>query len=144
MLHSSHLESSNIIEIIAMLKFVKYRDAEAALTVMDKWTNEKNITWHLNVAFLHGYKEDLKIAARHYRLASFFEIDPRTISEVEGFMVWLLEQEPQKLHIYYCLAFFNWMIKGDKIQGAKGFRKFFKVNSVSVFFNRKETGATVD
>lgn len=47
-----------------------------------------------------------------------------TLSEVEDFIVWVLEEEPDKYQYHYCLGFFNWKIKGDLHQSVNDFEAF--------------------
>jgi len=82
--------------------------------------------WHFNLAFLRAYQKDLKRCIRQYRICANFEILPVTISEVEDFMVWILDEEPDKYQFFYCLGFFNWIIKGDLHQAIQDFERFLQ------------------
>ena len=82
--------------------------------------------WHFNLAFLRAYESDLKKSIRQYRICANFDVSPVTLSEVEDFIVWILEEEPDKYQYHYCLGFFNWIIKGDLHQSVHDFEEFIK------------------
>lgn len=99
------------------------------------------LVWHLNLAFLLAYKGDLKGAVRHYRSGSKLppaEDDTEVISQVESFMVWVLDQEPHKVQLHYALGFFNWKIKGDPVQARKDFETFLAKTTEGVFQKERE------
>jgi hypothetical protein len=76
------------------------------------------------MAFLLAYTENLKLAIKHYKKASNYDVLPETITQVEDFICWILKNEPEKYQFFYCLGFFNWKVKGDKIQARKDFTEF--------------------
>ena len=80
--------------------------------------------WHFNLAFLRAYENDLKKSIRQYRICANYDLSPVTLSEVEDFIVWILEEEPEKYQYHYCLGFFNWKIKGDLHQSVSDFEEF--------------------
>ena len=82
--------------------------------------------WHFNLAFLRAYENDLKKSIRQYRICANYDISPVTLSDVEDFIVWILEEEPDKYQYHYCLGFFNWKIKGDLHQSVHDFEEFLK------------------
>jgi tetratricopeptide (TPR) repeat protein len=82
--------------------------------------------WHFNLAFLRAYENDLKKSIRQYRICVNYDVAPVTLSEVEAFIVWILEAEPDKYQFHYCLGFFNWKIKGDLHQAVHDFKEFLK------------------
>jgi len=93
--------------------FVRNRDVKGAMDVLKKCRGQTEATWLYNLAFLHAYAGDLKGAIRRYRNAMKLRVGDRTVVEVEEFMCWLLEEEPEKYQLYYCLGFLNWKAKGD-------------------------------
>jgi hypothetical protein len=138
-LHPVHRTGNPMIFAEAILQFVKYRNVEGALTLLKNASDAENAIWHLNVAFLRAYNDDLKRAAQHYRKAAFFEVDANTVSQVESFMVWVLEQEPQKkAQLHYCLGIFNWRIKGDKIQAKKDLANFLRLSTPTAFGKERQ------
>ena len=95
-------ETPVAVNLMAMLAFLRFRDTERAISLMRRSNSPSQLVWHVNLAFLYAYGGNLKLAIRHYRKAS--EIPPQAdwhnvIAQVESFMVWLLEVEPEKVQI---------------------------------------------
>ncbi len=109
----THQEDRGTLNLRAILAFVLKRDVEQSIALLKRVKAIGQPLWHLNMAFLLGYKGELKNAIRHYRLAANSEADPETLTQVEDFIVWVLECEPEKYQLHYCLGFFNWQLKGD-------------------------------
>jgi hypothetical protein len=138
-IHPIHQDTPDMIYNEAMLRIVKYRDGQSPLAKMKK-VGKKNPDglWHLNMAFLYAYNRKLRHATRHYRQASLVEIPPQIISEIESFMVWIIEQEPMQKHLFYCLGFFNWKIKGDEVQALKDFASFLALPLPALFVQERQ------
>ena len=47
--------------------------------------------------------------------------------EVEGFMAWVLEIEPDKIQLYYCLGLVNLKWKGDLVSVADHWTTFVRL-----------------
>jgi hypothetical protein len=60
------------------------------------------------------------------------------LTQLEDFMCWILEEEPDKYQFHYCLGFFNWKAKGDNIQGQKDLEKFLELGSEKEFVKERE------
>lgn len=136
----SRRTNPSFIHLNAIYSFLARRNAREMLAYL-KQHPQANAVWHLNTAFLNGYCGNLKTASRHYTKASMFEIAPETLSEVEEFMCWLIEDEPSKKHLYYCLGLFNWKIKGDTVQAQEDFRRFIQLSKPQDFTKEKELAA---
>ncbi len=65
-------------------------------------------------------------------------VEPDIIDQVESFLCWVLEQDPEKYQLYYCLGFFNWKTKGDVVQAEKDFNKFLVAGREGEFDKEKE------
>ena len=120
----SRLGQPKVLNLRAINAFLKHRDVDGAIAYLKKSTDQNNDIWHFNMAFLYGYKEDLKASIRHYRKANSFQVEPETIAQVEDFICWVLQQEPEKYWLNYYLGFFNWKTKGDIAQAEKDFNGF--------------------
>jgi len=94
--------------------------------------------WHFNLAFLRAYENDLKRSIRQYRICANYDVTPVTLSEVEDFIVWILEEEPNKYQYHYCLGFFNWKIKGDMQQAVNDFEEFLKRGNQDEFAKERD------
>jgi len=119
-----HYDSHESINLRAIIAFVIDDDVVTAINLLKKIKAQDDALWQLNMAFLLGYQGNLKNAIRHYRLAIGSDIDPDIISQVEDFIVWVIHARPNASHLYYCLGFFNWKIKGDLEQAKKDFSRF--------------------
>lgn len=122
----------------AVYAVLKSQDADQAIAFLKKSRYQSNGTWHYNMAFLYGYKKDMKSAIRHYRQAITFQVMPKIITQIEDFMCWIIQQEPEKYQLNYCLGFFNWKAKGDKIQAAKDFQAFLDAGDKGEFLKERE------
>lgn len=122
--HQSHQDLEDVLYLKAILTFVQSRDVAGALQILNKVKERGTAVWHLNVAFLYAYKGDMLKATRHYRHAARLEAEADVIQQVESFLVWVLEQDPDRIQLYFCLAFFNWQLKGDEIRAVKDFQQF--------------------
>jgi tetratricopeptide (TPR) repeat protein len=70
-------------------------------------------TWRYSLAFLHAYREELQQAERQYTLALAKRALDTIAIEVEEFLLWVLETEPEKWQLHYCLALLNHYAKED-------------------------------
>jgi len=113
-----------ILNLQAIHAFAKNRDVEGAITLLKRASDSPCAVWHYNMAFLHGYKGDLKAAIRQYRKGMSFQVEADALSQIEDFICGVLHQEPERYWLQYCLGFFNWQIKGDSKQAAQDFRSF--------------------
>ena len=106
--------------------FLNGRKIQDAIEYTKKCHPYDDPIWHFNLAFLRAYENDLKKSIRQYRICANFDIDPITIDQVESFLLWVLEEEPDKYQYHFCLGFFNWKIKGDLKQSVQDFEEFLK------------------
>ena len=90
------------------------------------------------MAFLRGYRRDLRSAIRHYRQAIAFSIEPEMLSQIADFICWVIEREPEKYHLLYCFGFFNWKARGDKIHAKKNFNDFLNAGQKDEFDKERE------
>lgn len=129
---SHHLNDLyDVLLLRAIDSFLNGRKIQEAIDYTKKCKRYDDPIWHFNLAFLEAYEKNLVKSIREYRICANFDVSPVTLSEVEDFMVWLLEEEPDKYQFYYCLGFFNWKIKGDFHQA---------VNDFEMFLNRVKKG----
>ncbi len=121
----------------AINQFLNGRDVSAALLSLKKVRNSDGI-WHLNVAFLNAYKGNLKSATRNYRLAETKDIDLDAIAQVEEFLCLILDLEPEKYQLHFCLGLFNLHIKGDLERAVRDFEDFIACGDESEFVNERK------
>jgi len=124
--------------LAAIHAFLRDRNPDRAFEFLRKVKDPNSALWNFNMAFLHGYKGNLKQASQHYRAGSLFDSEPALLSQVEEFMCWVLSTEPQKYQISYCLALFNWRAKGDLVQACKDFEIFLQSGQPGEFTKERE------
>ncbi|MEA2205163.1 MAG: hypothetical protein QOE77_1939 [Blastocatellia bacterium] len=119
--------------------FCRHRDVRAALNEISKCRSAKiqNATWLLSEAFLHAYSGRLDRALRLYRTAAK-KLDSSVWLEVEEFISWILELEPDKTQLYFCLGVINYVGKGDEGQARKDFETFLRVTPGGDYQVQKE------
>jgi len=104
--------------------FLNGRRVDEAIKITKKCKKFDDAIWHFNLAFLYAYKNDLAKSIRNYRKAANCEFEGHTIDEVESFLVKILEDEPEKYQLHFCLGFFNMEIKGDFKQAEIDLNRF--------------------
>lgn len=110
----------------AFWTFVLKRDVHAAKAEIERCRNNRDTTWRFSDAFLSAYGGDLSNAEKQYKAIGERHAGMEVPFQVEGFIVWILEKEPEKAQLYYCLGLINWMIKGDKESAKKDFQTFLE------------------
>ncbi|KQC11362.1 MAG: hypothetical protein APR54_11015 [Candidatus Cloacimonas sp. SDB] len=122
----------------SIFEFLKHRDVDKAITELKKCKEIKDATWKYNLAFLYAYKGDLKRAKLIYKSAFKGVCDPNVVIQTEEFMEWLLEVEPDKIQMNYCLGLINWFDKGDYELAISYFEKFINSNTDNSFEEEKK------
>lgn len=120
--------------------FFTDRNTTEAIRVLKKCKKIKDPIWKLNLAFLFAYNGNMKSSLRYYRMCTKEEFEAENLSQVEDFIYWVITNE-NKYHLYFCLGFFNWEIKGDKAQAMQDFRQFLKLTEPDNFKKEKELAA---
>lgn len=80
--------------------------------------------WRLSKAFLHAYENDLLKAHSEYKKAFKKNIGYNTTFDVEIFINDVLEEEPDKHQLYFCLGLINFYEKEDFFSAKSDFEKF--------------------
>jgi hypothetical protein len=108
----------------AIYCFVKNRDLKGAQDHIWECRRSGDATWRISKAFLSGYEGDLDTAMTFYLKAAQRQCEGHIPVETEEFMTWVLEQEPDKAQIHFCLAYLNWKLKGDPVTARRDFQAF--------------------
>ena len=111
--------------VAAMAAFTLHRDMETARSEIRACCNSPDAAWRYSEAFLHAYEGDLQRAYVSYRGA--FEsplADPTVPTQCEEFIQGIIEEEPDRPWLYYCLGLINYRVKGDTIAALKDLRRF--------------------
>ncbi|HEX9395657.1 MAG TPA: hypothetical protein VF943_02850 [Burkholderiales bacterium] len=148
---------------LAIWHFARNRDlasAFAELAVCEKKRMRSPI-WRFSVAFLHAYSGDLDRAFPYYQAALRMMARHELPFEVEEFMEWVLQIEPNKIQLYFCLGLINLFGKDDSESARADFQKFIDaaqnvpafsasaararqyVTEIAVVSENKSGGATV-
>jgi tetratricopeptide (TPR) repeat protein len=111
----------------SILYFIKDRDTESARRELSKCKKGKDILWRYNIAFIYAYEGDMAKATQQYQIAFRDKSIPENkIFEIEEFISWILEEEPDKIQLSYCLGLINYMVKNDYVRALKDFEKFLE------------------
>jgi tetratricopeptide (TPR) repeat protein len=112
----------------ATCTFWIYRNTQDAIDIINRLIRNHTApaTWLFSLGFLYGYLGDLRKSIRYYRISSSMHVVEDTTYQVEEFICKIIELEPSKFQLYYCLGFFNKEIKGDLISAKGYFNKFIE------------------
>jgi tetratricopeptide (TPR) repeat protein len=128
------LSDYSYMQLRAITQFVLTRDVAVAIATLKPCEGRQDGLWLYNLGFLHAYQGDLKRAVRMYREAFKLPLrDPSILAQTEQFMFWLLDQEPDRYQLYYCLGFINWQVKEDVASAVGYFERFLEAGSESEF-----------
>jgi tetratricopeptide (TPR) repeat protein len=109
----------------AMSAFVLRRDLPAAKKELEACRRVEDGTWRYSEAFLHGYEGELDEAYRSYQKAFAAPLeDPTVPTQSEEFIQIVLDEEPERPWLYYCLGLINHRPKGDLHAALRDFRSF--------------------
>lgn len=135
----SFSDSRDVLNFKAILAFILNKDIDTAIDLIKKIKGKGEPAWHLNLAFLFAYQGNYVNAIRHYRIAAELpNIDSALLAQIEDFIVWVLDHEPDKVQLYYLLGFFNWKIKGDLLGAINDFQSFLSAVADNQMQKEKE------
>jgi len=135
---SPHADAYGVLLLRSIFLFVQSRDVRGAMAVLKKCKGISEGAWLYNLGFLHAYIGDLKRAIQRYRNAMTLSLEPSVIAQIEEFICWLIEEEPQKYQLHYCLGFINWKVKGDEAQAKKDFETFLSLGNDQEFIEERK------
>lgn len=114
--------------------FVVNRDVGGAKDEIEQCRTRRDVTWRYNYAFLLAYEGNLKKAFKEYKRASQgYCTEPRVLLDIEDFICWILEKEPEKVQLHFCLGLLNFFSKGDNARALQDFERFLEVTSPDQF-----------
>ncbi len=109
----------------AICAFVLRRDLVAARAEVAKCQKVDDATWRYSEAFLLAYDGDLQAAYRAYAKAFAAPLrDPTSPTQTEEFIQIILEEEPDRYWLYYCLGLINERAKNDIESSLRDFKEF--------------------
>jgi tetratricopeptide (TPR) repeat protein len=111
--------------IKAIASFELRKDVIGAKTLVNRCRNRQDSTWLFSLAFLEAYQGDLDSANDHYRQALKMPNENTTTAiQCEDFIQHVLDREPDKDHLYFCLGLINYNFKEDYEAAQRDFEKF--------------------
>jgi hypothetical protein len=119
----------------SLFHFLANRDTKAAIEVLQKCAHKviTSCVWRLNLAFLYAYEGNLGETLRQYCIVADYKVEPITLAQIEEFLCWIIEEEPDKYQFYFCLGYINWRIKGDAKRAILDFEEFLQLRKINQF-----------
>lgn len=109
--------------------FLHDHDVEKAKKEIKKAKNDRNAASQYSAAFLAAYEGDLVQAHKIYQRAFRGQVTSETPLDVEIFIQDVLEAEPDKIQLWYCLGMINYFCKGDSASARNDFSQFITLAS---------------
>lgn len=123
----------------AIYYFVVEKNVKRALQMMEKCKNVEDPTWKYSKAFLLAYNGRMNDAVRTYKAA--FKIPTKDTSvpfEIEEFIDWVVNQEPSKTQLHFCLGLINIRLKEDMRRAKQDFKMFLESTPENQFSEQRE------
>ncbi len=117
--------------------FVKNHDLNKAKHEIELCKGNSDQTWRFSYAFLLAYEGNLKSALNQYQSAFKKKYEEHIPMEIEEFIYWVLEKEPGKVQLYFCLGIINMLGKNDKLQSINDFKLFLNKTSFDHYPNQR-------
>jgi len=108
----------------AIWHFLSSRDVASAKREIRKCREEKDSKWRLSEAFLNAYTGDLGNIHLRYKAAFQYECEPTALLQVEEFITFVVDQEPDKVQLHFCLGLINFFGKQDWARANQDLEKF--------------------
>lgn len=110
----------------AMEEFVLYKNLPKAKQWIKKCEAQYliNPAWKYSAAFLEAYEGNLDTALQYYDAALLLEQGHVLPFQIEGFISWTLECEPEHTDLYFCLGYINENFKNDEASALINYKKF--------------------
>jgi tetratricopeptide (TPR) repeat protein len=122
----------------AIWHFVTNRDVSAGRQELRKCKNEKDATWRYSDAFLLAYTGEVKRARKRYETAFQHYCDPAVPAQVEGFISWVIDQEPDKVQLHFCLGIINLFAKDDRESAQRDLERFLETCPQNRFLEERQ------
>jgi tetratricopeptide (TPR) repeat protein len=124
----------------ALYHVVKNRDMGAARKELKKFkaARTKHHLWRFNMGFTYAYEGNMSQATLLYRTACRMDPPVQILHEIEEFIVWMLEEEPGKVQLYFILGLINQHGKEDQEAAAKHYRAFLSSTAEGQFEEQRE------
>lgn len=123
----------------ALYWFVAERNIAMARQELRKCAGIEDPTWRLSEAFLFAYSGKLMEAFRIYRTVMNRSPSPGSsvLVEVEEFIHWVVQEEPGRVQLHFCLGVINYLGKGDSQQARTDFEAFLRTSTNGDFVKER-------
>lgn len=124
--------------LLGIYHFLSSRSTALAkkATLEAKRLNPGDRIWAYNMAFLCAYEGDLVPAYKYYKIAFGAYGAGRTHIDCEEFTRRILEEEPEKFQLHYCLGMIYYHEREDLELAEQSFREFLKFSSANHTYAR--------
>lgn len=128
----------DVLLLRAIYWFVAKRDMKLARAEIAKCARHFPVDpiWRFSQAFLFAYSGKMDDAIRSYKQA-FRNAESSTLIEVEEFIGWVVQEEPSKTQLHFCLGLINYLGKGDKQQAKIDFERFVETTKNGSFIGQQ-------
>ena len=110
----------------AIWYFVSQGDVNNAYQEIMKCRGNADGTWRYSLAFLEAYRGNLDQAVSAYNKAFTRPAPDGILFEVEEFICWALERNPEKYQLNFCLGYLNYKLKNDFDSAKADFERFIE------------------
>ena len=119
--------------------FIINRDIAKAKSECVKGKNKKNITWRYNYAFLFAYEGNLERALKEYKQAfRGYYPEPGFIFDIVEFILWVLDIEPDKTQLYFCLGLIYYHVINDYALALQDLERFLEITQPNLYSSQRE------
>src|SRR5437667_11683051 len=109
----------------ALCAFALHRDLATSWRYVRACVGTPDGTWRYSGAFLHAYAGNLRDARKWYQLAVSVGTPDQTVPlQTEEFIYIVLDEEPDKYQLHYCLGLINYWAKNDVASARREFSQF--------------------
>lgn len=117
----------------AIWYFLAKRDTASAMREVRRSRTMLDCVWRYSKAFLLAYDGALTKALRDYRIAFRHPCPGGLPLEIEEFILRVLDKEPGKVQLHFCLGAINMFAKGDKARAMQELETFLQLTDVGCF-----------
>ncbi|MEK9141583.1 MAG: hypothetical protein AAB308_11070 [Nitrospirota bacterium] len=116
--------------------FLSSQDIEKARKEIRKAKNDRDSAWLWSSAFWDAYDGKLEEAHKTYKRAFRGLVTDDTPLQVETFITDVLNVEPEKIQLWYCLGMVNYFYKEDIESAERDFAKFCEQTQATETFSK--------
>ena len=122
----------------AMWLFVIKRDIDGAKKELQKCKDVHfDVSWRYSYAFLLAYEGNLDKAIIEYRRAFKGGIPDRVLLEITEFIDWMIQREPEKTQLMFCLGFIYYLKIRNTLYAFEAFTDFLNSQPDRRFASQK-------